>query len=380
MAGADDLLATIETVHAAGFDAELWPDALAAITRIVGGVGATLEVIDKLNWRHSQFHFVGLPPASELAYLDHYIALNPRVPFALRQKSGDVGWDYMILDEHAMDREPFYTEFLSTMGLRYQVLGILGNTEREFAAFTVQRACGHGHVAQAEIGLMKRLLPHVRQAHDVAARLKGTGAARHSLERALDCLIDGVALVRSDGAIVFANTAFQAIARRADGIKIRRRQIDIAAVEARVRLESAISAVSRRRVSGDPHAPAVADFPVPRSSGESPYVVSVRPLPAKDKIHSQTEAVAIVFVRDLQNGAHAAIALMRQVFGFTESEAGLAQAIQAGIPLGQYAVRQSVSLNTVYTHLRRIKVKTGSSRMVELIRKLNDLQVPLQSK
>jgi DNA-binding NarL/FixJ family response regulator len=37
-----------------------------------------------------------------------------------------------------------------------------------------------------------------------------------------------------------------------------------------------------------------------------------------------------------------------------------------------------VSVNTVYTHLRRIKEKTGCTRMPELIRKLNDLHVPLR--
>jgi DNA-binding CsgD family transcriptional regulator len=37
-----------------------------------------------------------------------------------------------------------------------------------------------------------------------------------------------------------------------------------------------------------------------------------------------------------------------------------------------------LSLNTVYTHLRRIKEKTICHRMPELIRKLNDLHIPLR--
>jgi DNA-binding CsgD family transcriptional regulator len=374
MAGADDLLATIETIHAAGFDAELWPDALAAITRIVGGVGATLEVLDKPNLHHRKFHSCGVPLAEDIPYLGEYSALNPRLPLALRHKPGDVSWDYMVLDEHAMDRNPFYSQFLSPIGLRYQICGVLGNTEHELAAFTVQRSRQHGHVAQAAIGLVKRLLPHVRQALDVAMQLEGAGEARHSLERALDCLIDGVALVRADGTVVYANQAFQAITRRADGIKVRRRLVDVTALEARARLEAAIGSVSRL-ASGDPQAPVVADFPVPRSSGDPPYVVSVRSLPARGKMHSQTEAVAIVFVRDTQNTDHAGSELMRKVFGFTEAEADLAQAVQAGLPLERYAKQRGVSLNTVYTHLRRLKAKTGTHQMTELSRKLNDLRL-----
>ena len=47
-----------------------------------------------------------------------------------------------------------------------------------------------------------------------------------------------------------------------------------------------------------------------------------------------------------------------------------------GGALGDCARTRAVSLNTVYTHLRRIKEETGSKRMAELIHKLNDLQVP----
>jgi PAS domain-containing protein len=92
---------------------------------------------------------------------------------------------------------------------------------------------------------MQRLVPHVRQAFDVARRLKGAGDARHSLERALDWLADGVALVRSDGKVVYSNAAFQAVARRDDGLGIRRGLIDIAAADARARFETAIGDMSR---------------------------------------------------------------------------------------------------------------------------------------
>jgi DNA-binding CsgD family transcriptional regulator len=37
-----------------------------------------------------------------------------------------------------------------------------------------------------------------------------------------------------------------------------------------------------------------------------------------------------------------------------------------------------VSINTVYTHLRRIKDKTGANRLPNLIRRLNDLHLPLR--
>ena len=88
-------------------------------------------------------------------------------------------------------------------------------------------------------------------------------------------------------------------------------------------------------------------------------------------------AVAAVFVRDpLGRAAPATTGVFRAIFGLTEAEARLAQALQAGTSLADYAGSQGLSVNTVYTHLRRLREKTGSSRITELIRKLNDIEVP----
>ena len=43
MAGADELLATIEAIYAAGLDGDLWPQALAAVTQTFGGISAMVQ-------------------------------------------------------------------------------------------------------------------------------------------------------------------------------------------------------------------------------------------------------------------------------------------------------------------------------------------------
>ena len=73
------------------------------------------------------------------------------------------------------------------------------------------------------------------------------------------------------------------------------------------------------------------------------------------------DVVAIVFVRDPLGRNVAAAGVMRDVFGLTESEAHLAQALQSGVPIGNYARDRALSLNTVYTHLRRLKEKPAST-------------------
>jgi DNA-binding CsgD family transcriptional regulator/PAS domain-containing protein len=376
MAGANELLAAIEAIHAAGLDETHWPQALASVTQLIGGVGTTMEIIDRRSLDHLEFFSFGVPPPSEIAYLSHYKSMNPRIPDALPRKAGEVIWDYRMLDEKGIDRSPFYGDFLAPMDMRYAIGGILKTTNSEFGAFVVQRSARHGHVDRAEIAIMERLAPHVSQSMDMTRRLRSERTASQSLECALDWLADGVALIGADGSIAYANGSFQAIARADDGLRIKKNALEFAFPAARGRFDAAIAGVRALR-SGSLQAGG-ADFVVARPSGAAPYVVSVRPLMASRNDRSLSRPVAIVFIRNSPDRGMDDVSLLREVFGFTNAEASLALALRQGISLSEYAQTQGVSQNTVYTHARRIKEKTGCHRLPELIGKLNEVKTLLR--
>ncbi len=121
------------------------------------------------------------------------------------------------------------------------------------------------------------------------------------------------------------------------------------------------------------------DFPVPRRSECPPYIVSVYPAvePAGRK-HEGAGAYAIMFVHDPLNEHQSSVQLLRAVFGLTEAEAHITQALQAAMSPGDYAKKHGLSRNTVYTHLRKIKEKTNCRRQSELIRKLSEVKVWLR--
>ncbi len=123
MAGADEILATVEAIYAAGLDTDLWPQALAAVTRTVGGIAATLEIYNRSTLGLDEFHIFGMPPAHENAYLADFMKINPRYPAVLKLKPGSLIWDDMVLDEDAMNRDAFYSDFLAPAGLRYFIGG-----------------------------------------------------------------------------------------------------------------------------------------------------------------------------------------------------------------------------------------------------------------
>ena len=108
----DQLIAAIEAIHAAGLEAELWPQALGAITQLCGAGGATFEVFHKPTQRHTDFYSVGMPTTVDRDYVEHWGPISPRVRSGLRQKAGELGWDYQFIDDAAMDRDAFYADFL----------------------------------------------------------------------------------------------------------------------------------------------------------------------------------------------------------------------------------------------------------------------------
>src|ERR1700761_2194554 len=136
----------VEAIYAWGADANLLPEALEATNRALGGLGATLEVIDKATQLPIEFHSAGLPSSAGARYFEHFTTLNPRIPPILRQRSGDISFDYQLLDEPAMARDPFYSEFLPELDLRYFVSAVIQQTPDRLTAVAVQRTRRQGHV------------------------------------------------------------------------------------------------------------------------------------------------------------------------------------------------------------------------------------------
>ena len=371
----EDLLLTLEAVHAAGLDERLWPDAMAAMSRLFGSIGTTMECVDKRAGTLTDFWGHGVPDGSDLEYAEHYLFTSPRMALSDVRRFGEIGYDYMLLDEAAMNRDAYYSEFLSKAGMRYFLAGSLIRDEKLNAAIAIQRSPRQGHVGETEIKMMRGLLPHFQQAYSTTRQLRGAAQSKQMLEDAFDWLSDGVLLVGKDGLVLFANSAAQVFVRRSDGIRIVRGRLDFSVSSAAGSYERALSAVQRLKDGLGNLSPAD-DFHVPGPAGTAAYLVSVRPMNRVVDRTRHANALALVFIRAVSQDTSGRL-LARAVFGLTDAEADLAKALVEGMSLSLYAGQKQLSMNTVYTHLRHIKAKTGSRRMSELVGKLSAYRAPL---
>jgi DNA-binding CsgD family transcriptional regulator len=225
---------------------------------------------------------------------------------------------------------------------------------------------------------MQRLCPHFQRAYDLRTRLRTVGERNNNFENALDLLADGVALLRADGKIAYANETLLNLATRGREFRITRDGIEFSDSDVGSRFAAALSGA--RQLHEPSSALCPADFAVPREHGLPAYTVSMRPLV---RVLTQTthhpEAVAMLLVHDPLDRKRAASQLLQELFGLTKAEAHLVHALGTGMTAGAYARSRGVSITTVYTHLRRTREKTGWRSVAELTRRFNELNVSLRT-
>jgi DNA-binding CsgD family transcriptional regulator len=358
------LFTAIEAIHSAGLEPARWSQALGSVIAATGSAAATLETYDLQGQRHRFWQGVGVDPVLEVEYLQLFA--GQLVGAGRRPRKFPPG---QVLDGSGRAREPFYNHYLNGTDMRGFAAAMLSPPgERLETVFTL-RAAG-GEVSGDTLRAVEALSGHLKLSLGVSERLARAGRLADSLLETLDLIDGGAAVLAVDGRVLHANEALRALARTGDGLGLGTDGVRLASAEARRRLGLAMTALGDLR--GRRRAAAPAEFEAARPSGAPALRLSLKPLSARDLEASGGEAAAILLVRDPAGGAVRQAGAARDRFALTAAEARLAQALVMGVSPVDFARRQGISANTVYTHLARLKEKTGARRLAELIGRLNE--------
>jgi DNA-binding CsgD family transcriptional regulator len=361
------LLDLVSGLYAAAADPALWPDALRAYADAFGAQGSLIYLHDKTHGVNPFSGFTGLDPERVAEFDRERAAIDPRVAWAASHRGWTSLYDYALYDESEMDREPYYA-WLGEMGLRY-VLGVpLVNDDHLLGMATIQRTRGQGHVSRAEIELMERLTPHLRQAVQLSMRFGGLELHAAAAAEAAEGLPIGLIVLDEAGRVLHMNREARRIVE-AGGV-LRAGTEGLRALRAADDAQLGKLIAGARAVNAGAALDGGGAMALPRPDSPRPYTLLVTPLARRQVAFALARPAALLTIADPERRPVLAAERLRSLWGLTPAEARLASELAQDVALKDAAERLGVAERTARVHLNAVLRKTGARRQTELVRLL----------
>lgn len=360
----------IGCLYEAAAEPKRWPESMSALGNLLNAVSGQFLLWDKraqapafLAFRHDA------PIAANEDYERHYGALDPRRLLVERLPVGTLIADHEHFDEAFVRKDEFYQDYLRPLGLRYAAGGRVLDTPDVAAVVAVIRAPEQGPFLPPEMGLLGRLVPHLRRAAQLHQRLAPARRADLGRREALDRLPFGLLIVDSAGRVLSANRAAEHMLAAGDGLTIRHGRLTTArsddAAALGQRLTEAVATAVKRNGGGA----GGSALRVRRPSGRPAYGLLVAPLAASDPLGLavRTKHAALVLVTDPERRPRLLGRHLIELYRLTPAEARLAASLAGGRTLQDYAADAQVSAETARWRLKRVFAKTDTARQADLV-------------
>jgi DNA-binding CsgD family transcriptional regulator len=370
------LLAAVGQIYAAVLDPAAW---VSAITAVGGLLDADAGVLQVTPLPPAQVAYVGfgLYPEFSRAYVEHFAVLDPYTRAArARGKPGDIIWDYELVPPDQLSGTEIFEDHLRPQG----VFG----TSQNLGGMLQNDGRGHAHVqflsrgrrrclAPGVLHTLRALLPHIRRAVDIQARM---GLA-HLTEATLDRLQMGVVLLDVRGGVLRMNRAASETVAARDGLELRLRGLHAADRGEHAALQRMIAHTA---VPGPGNGAPGGSLAIRRPSGRRPLSLVTVPIAPAATLFSQMPGMAVIlFIADPEAAPPAAPPeTLCALYGLTPAEARTALLVAEGRAPKEVADALGITLHTVRTVLKRVFAKTGVDRQSALARLVARTVPPLR--
>jgi len=369
----------LDLIYEAAEKPERWRYLYEELQLALGVKSIHMLAIDKRHGTLSYSDGANMPVQGELAYMQHYRFIDPRVPVILQRPLGEWTHCHEIVSEDEVARHPFYQEFLIPYDRRYMSGCKLVDTPDATVVFATLTGAAQGPLSEKARSFMDRLLPHLRRACRIGIQnfvYSSQALVGHLL---VNKLRQPVILMSPGGEVMHNNEAAQELLRSTglvrveDGkLKLPRRHLEellrhCAELEQEIKRgateasppETGPTASQFRslHITGDQGPESVYAFYTMLSPQGAMGTFGLRP---------------VVMVLFYHPGSAPAIdsSLLYAVFGLTPAECRIATLLAEGLSLKQIAQAQGTQHDTVRKQLRSIYQKTSTNRQPELIRLL----------
>jgi DNA-binding CsgD family transcriptional regulator len=322
---------------------------------------------DKRHGTLSYSDGANLPVQGELAYMQHYRFIDPRVPVILQQPPGTWTHCHEVVSEEEVATHPFYQEFLIPHDRRYMSGTRLVDTPEATVILATLTSSVQGPLTRQQVAFLDRLLPHLQRACRIGLQhfVYSTQAlVGHML---VNKLRQPVILMTPTAEVMHANEAAQALLRRTPAVQV---------VDGRLRMPQPYQSDLLRQVAELEQSLKSSQ---PADGGLREPVSQFRSLQLRDDagegrgllyaFFSVRPVVMLIFYHPCSAPAIDS-SLLYAVFGLTPAEARIASLLAEGRSLKEIAEQQGTQHETVRKQLRSIYQKTATNRQPDLVRLL----------
>ncbi len=348
-------------------DLSNWLDFLENLRRVTGSATTIVRSSDQDT---GQGHAPLAMPHNTLQMRAYRELYHPAARELFRHnplflETGAVATRRMVVDDDTFEQSRLYREFFGPQGWYHLINAVFDVSGQVVLSLTLTRAKQVGPYGQAEIDLLRRLVPHMRRSMQLFRQLRQVSDLGQVLVDTLDFLPVGVVLAGTEGDVFATNRTARELLANQDGLQLTRGGRLLAArPETDGRLQEMIAKAAGVGLAD--RGP-VGTLTVPSSDGSQDLGLMVFSAGGTASGQVQPDGCAAIYLSDPAQRIETAEPVLQGLYGLTRAEARLAADLVRGHTLEQAATERGVSLNTVRTHLKRVFAKTGTTRQADLV-------------
>jgi len=365
-------------IYEAVEDPRRWRAFYEALCPVVGVTSVHMLALDNRNGTLSYSEGANLPVQGELAYMQKYHALDPRVPL-IRERAVHA-WTHchQELDESFVARDPFYQDFLLPYDRRYLSGTKLLESGDAQVIFCTLSSPAQGPLGPAGIAFLDRLLPHLSRA--VRLSLQNFVYSTQALVGHLmvNKLRQPVILASPGGEVMHTNEAARQLLQSTDLVRIEDGRVRLPAEyesELFRRFRELESGIKRAGSDGAPELEGQFQSmhiqgPARGAATDSLYAFFSLLLPQTSMGAFGLRPIIMLIFYHPESAPVIDSSLLFAVFGLTPAESRVASLLAQGLSLKEIASVQGTQHETIRKQLRSIYQKTSTNRQPDLVRLL----------
>ena len=306
------------------------------------------------GYRHHEF---------EREYFEVYFPLDERLPRVRQLPDSQLCHFSDLFSEEELKTSVLYNDFSIRMHAQNSINMRLDGPDGSSIYWGINDPVGGGDWSSAQLGMIRRLLPHIRQYVRFRQTLDGADALGASLTKLLDTTGSGIIQLDPRGRIVEVNDRAWDLLRAGDGLfdergfLFARRPEDNADLQGL--LNRALPPFGTQGVGGSA---------IIRRASALPLVVHVNPVARQEADSRLWPVAALVLVVDPASRTRIDPAMAGVALGLTEMESQVAVLLAEGRSVAQIAGATGRKESTIRTHVKHMFAKLGLSRQVDLVR------------